>query len=86
MASRIIGIGIGLALSLVLTGCSFLDNEARDKRACDSLSDVLTSEGNGSLPADASSDLIGVLERKVLPLASGESGGQIKDLIDSYDG
>ena len=74
------------SLLVALSGCAFFDNEARDKRACDRLSDVLTSEGNGSLPADASSDLIGVLERKVLPLASGESGGQIKDLIDSYDG
>jgi len=74
------------SLLVALSGCAFFDNEARDKRACDRLSDVLTSEGNGSLPADASSDLIGVLEREVLPLASGELGGQIKDLIDSYDG
>ena len=77
---------IMVSSSVILTGCAFLDNDARDKSACDRLSVLLTSEGSGSIPADPSAGLIRALEKEVLPLASGKLGGQIKDLIDSYEG
>ena len=71
---------------MLLTGCAFFDNEARDKAACDRLSDLLTAQGEGSLPTDASAGFVDALEQQVLPVASGELGGSIKDLIDSYRG
>lgn len=73
-------------LLFALSGCAFFDNEARDKTACDRLSDLLTSQGDGSLPTDAPADLIRSLEREVLPLASGQLGKSIRDLLDSYNG
>lgn len=70
----------------LLTGCAFFDNEARDKAACDRLSDLITAQGEGTLPTDASAGFVDALEREVLPIASGELGSSIKDLIDSYRG
>lgn len=80
-------IGLTGLLTLSLSGCAFFDNEARDKAACDRLSDLLTAQGeSSSLPADAPKALVDAIEREVLPLASGEFGSSIKDLIDSYRG
>ena len=77
---------VAASLLVSLSGCAFFDNEARDKAACDRLSDILTAQGGGSLPSDAPASLIDSIERDVLPLASGEFGRGIKDLIDSYRG
>jgi hypothetical protein len=75
-----------LVLTMSLSSCAFFDNEARDKAACDRLSDLLTSQGSGSLPTDAPPSLIKALESEVLPMASGDLGGKIRDLIDAYKG
>lgn len=83
---RFLSLTAAVAVALSLTGCAFFDNEARDKAACDRLSDVLTSQGSGSLPTDPTSGLVDALERDILPIASGDLGGKIKDLIDSYRG
>ena len=74
------------SLLVALSGCAFFDNEARDKAACDRLSDILTAQGDGTLPTDAPASFVESVERDVLPLASGELGRSIKDLIDSYRG
>jgi len=84
---KLLTVGSISLLTLSLSGCAFFDNEARDKAACDRLSDLLTAQGESSaLPADAPKALVDALERDVLPLASGEFGSSIKDLIDSYRG
>jgi hypothetical protein len=84
---KILTIGLTSLLTISLSGCAFFDNEARDKAACDRLSDLLTAQGESSaLPADAPKVLVDAIERDVLPLASGEFGVSIKDLIDSYRG
>lgn len=77
---------VSAVLLVALSGCAFFDNEARDKAACDRLSDILTAQGDGTLPTDAPASFIQSIERDVLPLASGEFGRSIKDLIDSYRG
>lgn len=77
---------VAASLLVSLSGCAFFDNEARDKAACDRLSDILTAQGDGTLPTDAPASFIQSIERDVLPLASGEFGRSIKDLIDSYRG
>lgn len=77
---------IAASLLVTLSGCAFFDNEARDKAACDRLSDILTAQGDGTLPTDAPASFIQSIERDVLPLASGEFGRSVKDLIDSYRG
>ena len=85
--NKFLALGVAGLLTITLTGCAFFDNEARDKQACDRLSDLLTSQGEGSsIPADAPKVFVDALEREVLPLASGEFGSSIKDLIDSYRG
>ena len=86
MLIRTKALTLAAALTVGLSGCAVFDNEARDKAACDKLSDLLTSENTNSIPVDASKAFITSLEREVLPLASGRFGGQIKDLIDSYKG
>lgn len=77
---------VAASLLVTLSGCAFFDNEARDKAACDRLSDILTAQGGGTLPTDAPASLIDSIEREVLPLASGEFGRSIKNLTDSYRG
>ena len=83
---RSVFLTVVLVLTTSLSSCAFFDNDARDKAACDRLSDLLTSQGSGSFPTDAPSSLIKALENEVLPIASGDLGGKIKDLIDVYKG
>jgi hypothetical protein len=84
---KLLTISLTSLLTLSLSSCAFFDHEARDKAACDRLSDLLTAQGESSaLPADAPKALVDAIERDVLPLASGEFGTSIKDLIDSYRG
>lgn len=85
--NKLLIVALASFMSISFTGCAFFDNEARDKQACDRLSDLLTAQGEGSsIPADAPKVFVDALESEVLPLASGEFGGSIKDLIDSYRG
>lgn len=84
--NRILSAGLIGILTVTLSGCAVFDNEARDKGACDRLSDLLGAQGEGSLPVDAPKAFVDALEREILPVASGEFGGNIKDLIDSYRG
>jgi hypothetical protein len=67
-----------------LSGCAVFDNEARDKEACDRLSSILTGNGESSLTENATGDLMTQIEEEVLPLASGQFGMEIRQLIDSY--
>ncbi len=85
--NKVLALGVVGLAAISLSGCAFFDNEARDKAACDRLSDLLTAQGESSeLPADAPKAFVDAIEREVLPLASGEFGSSIKDLIDSYRG
>lgn len=79
-------VATALVLTMSLSSCAFFNNEARDKAACDRLSDLLTSQSSGILPTDAPSSFVSALENEILPMASGDLGGKIKDLIDSYKG
>jgi hypothetical protein len=72
-----------LTFALILSGCALLDNQARDKEACDRLSSLLGSN-NASLGEETSADLISRLETEVLPMASGQFVMKIRQLIDSY--
>ena len=75
-----------VAFSLsTLSGCAFFDNEARDRAACDKLSQVITQQEVDNLATDVTSDFMNSLESEVLPLASGALGTQIRDLLDSYE-
>jgi hypothetical protein len=71
-------------IAVSLSGCAVFDNEARDKEACDRLSSLLTGNGEGSLTENATADLMTQIEQEVLPLASGQFGMEIRQLIDSY--
>jgi hypothetical protein len=70
--------------AFLITGCAAFDVDARDKAACDELSDLLSASSESSVPAEASPALIDALEARVLPKASASFGGTIKELIDSY--
>lgn len=74
-----------LLLLSSLSGCAFFDNEARDRAACDKLSDVITTQEVDNLATDVTSSFMSQVESEVLPLASGALGGQIRDLLDSYE-
>ncbi len=85
MASRTLAItAISLTAALTLGGCAFFDRDARDRAACDEISNILSAAGESSIPTDASAGLITALERQALPLASARFGGDIRNLIDSY--
>lgn len=73
-----------LLLLSSLSGCAFFDNEARDRAACDKLSDVITEQNAENL-TDVTSTFMSQVESEVLPMASGSLGGHIRDLLDSYD-
>ena len=75
---------ISLAAALTLGGCAFFDRDARDRAACDEISNILSAAGESSIPTDASAGLITALERQALPLASARFGGDLRNLIDSY--
>lgn len=73
-----------LLLLSTLSGCAFFDNEARDRAACDKLSDVITEQNVDNL-TDVTSTFMSQVESEVLPMASGALGGHIRDLLDSYE-
>jgi hypothetical protein len=74
----------GVVLLSSLSGCAFFDNEARDRAACDRLSDVITEQNVDNL-TEATPSFMSRVESEVLPLASGALGGHIRDLLDSYE-
>lgn len=77
--------GILLILS-TLSGCAFFDNEARDKAACDKLSEIITNQESDDILSEATSSFLLRVEQEVLPLASGSLGSDVRDLLDSYEG
>lgn len=75
---------LSLVMATTLSSCSFFDNEARDKAACDRISEIVMKEDGSGLAVDAPAEAIRRLETEALPMASGTFGVEIQNLINAY--